>query len=231
MITPSVKASRPASILRAVDFPHPDGPTTTMNSLSLTSRHKSFTAISSAANRLVTCRKLADAIGASLTGRINQPSGGARHSHPFPAFGRLDGCGHQRDGAEVVSAGGFGLTVRTQRARKFSERARAVDVGHRRQSHRAPLAASRPHDHAIQQNVVLAAARPEELPALELHTPLTCPRCLRAGADPAPSIADHHSTIEQHRCDRHGRALVTAPRRIRGFTQDFPWLAGKDETE
>ncbi len=31
-ISPSVTSSRPASIRNVVDFPHPDGPTSTMNS-------------------------------------------------------------------------------------------------------------------------------------------------------------------------------------------------------
>src|SRR4030088_2270739 len=104
MTTPSVASSSPARIRRAVDFPHPDGPTTTMNSLSFTSRHKSLTAISSSANRLVTCWNVADAIGACLTELIAHPSGDARHSHPFPALSRLDGGDHQRDGAQVEDA-------------------------------------------------------------------------------------------------------------------------------
>lgn len=35
--------SKPATILSVVDFPQPDGPTSTNSSLSLTSRSKSFT--------------------------------------------------------------------------------------------------------------------------------------------------------------------------------------------
>ncbi len=47
-IWPSVIDSRPASMRRAVDLPHPDGPTRTMNSLSLIATLKSFTTVRSA---------------------------------------------------------------------------------------------------------------------------------------------------------------------------------------
>ena len=43
--SPDVISSRPAIILKVVDFPHPEGPTKTMNSLSLISKLKSDTAI------------------------------------------------------------------------------------------------------------------------------------------------------------------------------------------
>ena len=61
-ITPSVISSRPASIRSAVDFPQPDGPTRTMNSLSRTSRLKSFTAVIWGVKRFVTCSKVTSAI-------------------------------------------------------------------------------------------------------------------------------------------------------------------------
>ena len=43
-MVPSVTSSRPATIRRAVVFPHPDGPTKTMNSPSRTSRLNPSTA-------------------------------------------------------------------------------------------------------------------------------------------------------------------------------------------
>ncbi len=43
--SPSVISSRPAIILSVVDFPHPEGPTKTTNSLSAISRLTSFTAV------------------------------------------------------------------------------------------------------------------------------------------------------------------------------------------
>ena len=42
-ISPEVISSRPAIILSIVDFPQPEGPTSTINSLSLTSRFIFFT--------------------------------------------------------------------------------------------------------------------------------------------------------------------------------------------
>ena len=47
-ICPSVIVSRPASMRSAVDLPQPEGPTRTMNSLSLISTLKSFTTVRSA---------------------------------------------------------------------------------------------------------------------------------------------------------------------------------------
>ena len=44
LTVPAVMLSSPATIRRAVVFPHPDGPTSTMNSPSSTSRSKSLTA-------------------------------------------------------------------------------------------------------------------------------------------------------------------------------------------
>src|SRR6185369_8078961 len=43
-ISPAVISSRPATIRRVVDLPHPDGPTRTMNSLSRMCRFTSLTA-------------------------------------------------------------------------------------------------------------------------------------------------------------------------------------------
>jgi hypothetical protein len=43
-ISPELTLSRPASIRSAVDFPEPDGPTSTMNSPSCTSRLSADTA-------------------------------------------------------------------------------------------------------------------------------------------------------------------------------------------
>ena len=42
--SPLVISSRPATILSVVDFPHPEGPTKTINSWSFTSKLKSKTA-------------------------------------------------------------------------------------------------------------------------------------------------------------------------------------------
>src|SRR5271165_5114005 len=47
MMSPEVASSRPATIRRAVVFPQPDGPTRTMNSLSLMSRLRLSTALTS----------------------------------------------------------------------------------------------------------------------------------------------------------------------------------------
>jgi hypothetical protein len=44
LIVPPVISSRPAIDLSAVDFPHPEGPTSTMNSLSFTSRFRTSSA-------------------------------------------------------------------------------------------------------------------------------------------------------------------------------------------
>src|ERR1700694_4347407 len=51
-ISPSLIASSPASMRSAVDLPQPDGPTRTMNSLSLISTLKSLTTVRSAANKV-----------------------------------------------------------------------------------------------------------------------------------------------------------------------------------
>ncbi len=61
LIWPAVISSRPASIRSAVDFPHPEGPTRTMNSVSRISRLRSLTAVVSAENFLVTCSYVTDA--------------------------------------------------------------------------------------------------------------------------------------------------------------------------
>src|SRR3979409_339778 len=61
-IRPSLIASSPASIRSAVVLPQPDGPTRTMNSLSLTSTLKSFTTVRSAVYRFTTWSKVTAAI-------------------------------------------------------------------------------------------------------------------------------------------------------------------------
>ena len=53
-ISPSEISSRPASMRRQVDLPQPEGPTSTMNSVSLTSSEKSLTASVPPENRLDT---------------------------------------------------------------------------------------------------------------------------------------------------------------------------------
>src|SRR5690606_17785768 len=61
-ISPEVMSSRPAIIRSAVDFPHPDGPTSTMNSPSLISRLRSFTAFTPPPYTLSTCLRTIDAM-------------------------------------------------------------------------------------------------------------------------------------------------------------------------
>src|ERR1700682_3491275 len=64
-IRPSLICSSPASMRSAVDLPQPDGPTRTMNSLSLISTLKSLTTVRSAVYRLTTWSKVTDAISLS----------------------------------------------------------------------------------------------------------------------------------------------------------------------
>ena len=52
--SPAVTSSRPARIRRIVDFPQPDGPTSTMNSPSPISKETSLTAITSLPKTLET---------------------------------------------------------------------------------------------------------------------------------------------------------------------------------
>ncbi len=54
MTSPSVSSSRPATIRSSVDFPQPEGPTSTMNSPSAISIETSLTANTSRPNTLVT---------------------------------------------------------------------------------------------------------------------------------------------------------------------------------
>src|SRR5579883_1057202 len=58
---PSVISSRPAIERRMVDFPQPDGPTRTRNSLSLTSMVTSLTAVTSP-KRLIRWSRVTEAI-------------------------------------------------------------------------------------------------------------------------------------------------------------------------
>jgi hypothetical protein len=53
-MVPPVISSSPATDRSAVDFPHPDGPTSTMNSPSRTSRLRSSSAFTPPANTLST---------------------------------------------------------------------------------------------------------------------------------------------------------------------------------
>ena len=59
----------------AVDLPQPDGPTSTMNSLSLISTLKSLTTVRSAVYRLTTWSKVTDAISfyPLVDGRVLAP--------------------------------------------------------------------------------------------------------------------------------------------------------------
>src|SRR5690349_14784588 len=61
----------------AVDFPHPDGPTSTMSSPSFTSRSSASTAVVSPLNRLVTPRNSTSLIRLALHAR-----GGERLDEP-----------------------------------------------------------------------------------------------------------------------------------------------------
>src|SRR5437870_12194618 len=56
-MVPSEISSSPAIMRRAVDFPQPDGPTSTRNSLSLTSIERSLTARTSPEYRFTTLSK------------------------------------------------------------------------------------------------------------------------------------------------------------------------------
>src|SRR6266576_2079576 len=85
-ISPSLISSSPASILSAVDLPHPDGPTRTMNSVSLISRLRSLTARMPPAKRFVTCSKVTDAIRVILVQGFCGTGGLCR-----PGLGRLFG--------------------------------------------------------------------------------------------------------------------------------------------
>src|SRR5690348_12796947 len=65
--SPSLMSSRPAIMFSAVDLPHPDGPTNTMNSPSVMSRSSDLTASVPSGYRLVTCSSEMVAIPASLS--------------------------------------------------------------------------------------------------------------------------------------------------------------------
>ena len=66
LMSPSEISSSPASIRSAVVLPHPEGPTRTMNSVSLMFRLRSATATVSVPKRLVTCSYVTDAMAAIL---------------------------------------------------------------------------------------------------------------------------------------------------------------------
>src|SRR4030088_3029500 len=68
LISPEVMSSRPASMRSAVDLPQPEGPTRTMNSVSLMWRDRFLTAAVSALNRLVTFSNVTEAISRILIG-------------------------------------------------------------------------------------------------------------------------------------------------------------------
>src|SRR6059036_2147917 len=102
--SPAVMSSSPAIIRRAVDFPHPDGPTRITNSPSLTSRFMSLTASKPSANRLLTPSRTISAIcvpSLSLHGARRQPGDDAaleeqhedddRHGHDDRSRGDVAG--------------------------------------------------------------------------------------------------------------------------------------------
>src|SRR3569833_3329930 len=65
--SPEVMSSRPAIMLRVVDFPQPDGPTRMMNSPSAISRATSCTAVVPSGYFLVTLSRTMSATSAHLT--------------------------------------------------------------------------------------------------------------------------------------------------------------------
>src|SRR5436190_12819628 len=79
-ISPAVTSSSPATNLRTVDFPHPDGPTSTMNSPSAISRESSSTATTSAPKTLVTPSRM---IFAMSHPRLRQAPIGQLTSNPL----------------------------------------------------------------------------------------------------------------------------------------------------
>src|ERR1700704_1632702 len=105
-ISPSVISSSPASILSAVDFPHPDGPTRTMNSVSLISRLRSLTARMPPAKRFVTWSKVTDAILVIL---IQGFGGTGRRCRR--GLGSLPGCAPQLCGRVL----GLGVVAESPR--------------------------------------------------------------------------------------------------------------------
>src|SRR5206468_1074756 len=72
-ISPMVTSSKPARRRRMVDFPHPEGPTRTMNSPSPISRETSSTATTSDPNSLVTPSSTIPAMSRSLLSRGPAP--------------------------------------------------------------------------------------------------------------------------------------------------------------
>src|ERR1700689_1915417 len=72
MMSPSVISSRPAIIRKVVDFPQPDGPTSTTNSWSAMSRSMPRTA-STSSYRLITLRNVTSAMSSTLCRAGGQP--------------------------------------------------------------------------------------------------------------------------------------------------------------
>src|SRR4051812_39426314 len=70
---PYVASSRPATMRSAVDLPEPDGPTSTMNSPSRTSRSRSRTPTVPSANALVTPSSVMLAIAPPVRGAVARP--------------------------------------------------------------------------------------------------------------------------------------------------------------
>src|SRR5713226_5094203 len=105
-ISPAVTSSSPATNLRTVDFPHPDGPTSTMNSPSAISRESSSTATTSAPKTLVTPCRTIFAMSHPSWGRLRQAPIGQLPSNPpvrgRPAAQQIEtqegGPGHRRRG-------------------------------------------------------------------------------------------------------------------------------------
>src|SRR3954468_14796098 len=116
--SPSVMSSRPAIIRRAVDFPHPDGPTRIMNSPSLTSRSMCLTASKPSSYRFVTSRS---SICAMPSSPLHGAGGEPRDDAP------LEQQDHDHDGdGDDDRRGGDGARrlLELRRARELRERGR-----------------------------------------------------------------------------------------------------------
>src|SRR3954454_9990443 len=129
--SPSVMSSSPAIIRRAVDFPHPDGPTRTMNSPSATSRLIFLTASKPSAKRLLTPSRTISAIPfppLSLNGARGQAGHDAALEEQHEDDDR-DGHDHRRRGDVAGRRGELRLAGEERERRRHG--ARGVRRGER----------------------------------------------------------------------------------------------------
>src|SRR5918992_248906 len=77
-ISPSLTSSRPATMRKAVVLPHPEGPTSTMNSPSLASRSRSATAFVPSGKTFETSEKLTAATVQRLAYQLRGVRGNRR---------------------------------------------------------------------------------------------------------------------------------------------------------